>query len=204
MVLRSSIGVIRAGAPLSRMALVGLVSLVLVVLAPVTASAVNPTITTITVSCDTTGKACGVLTVNNPVGGETVTLVLTAHQTGSAVFTSTGVTTTITLVDGQTEYPFCITVPTQYLDTSVYNTLRIEVQSASAGIQGTDTKTLSFTCTEPPTVVPESRLPILLPLSAIFVAAALGIVLNRRRSLVWRSPDSGHTGRGPDAQGRSR
>ena len=126
-------------------------------------------ITDISVTCGDDNNACGVVTVENPVGGATITLTLTVHQPGDAEFTDTGITTTITLVDGVTEYDYCIAVPAEYANKAVYNTRRIEVASTSgATFTGTTTKSASFDCeggtqetpTVTETVIVETETPV--------------------------------------------
>ena len=102
-------------------------------------------ITSITASCTGQGNADGVLTVSGAMTGQTVTLVLTAHKPSESTFTSTGVTKTIALIDGQSTYSFSLAIPTMYQDSSVYNTLRIEV-AASTLTDGNTTKSVSFSC----------------------------------------------------------
>jgi len=120
-----------------------------------TPSSATPKITSITADC--TGN--GTITVNNAVTGATITLVLTFKSPGDSTFTATNNTTTITLVAGQTSFPFTIDTTTGVPSSA--NTVRVEVQSTSIPVDGTDTKSVSFgpcgtapTATATNTVVP--------------------------------------------------
>jgi len=107
----------------------------------VPASAQGPvTIESITADC----SGGGVLTVSSPVAGATVTLVVTYHVPGGgSTWTSTEQTATITLVDGQTDYPYTIDVVTGV--PAEANSIRVEVLGTSgATFNGTTTKSESF------------------------------------------------------------
>lgn len=111
----------------------------------------TPTITSIDADC----SGSGTLTVDNPVAGATITLVLTYKMPGKGnnEFVQTSNTTTVTLVAGQTSYPFTIDTTTGVPSNA--NTVRVEVKSTSIGVNGETTKSGSFgPCGAAPTVTP--------------------------------------------------
>jgi hypothetical protein len=125
----------------------------------------SQTIVSISENCSS-GVTTGTLTVNNPVAGDTVTLGVYAHQdpNGDGLWHYTGSSTTITMVSGQTTYPFTISsVPAAYSDGPVsgepgndskdadkngddYNSWRVQVKTASGTFAGRTTKSGSYDC----------------------------------------------------------
>src|SRR5579859_3105625 len=125
----------------------------------------SQTIVSISENCSS-GVTTGTLTVNNPVAGDTVTLGVYAHQdpNGDGVWHYTGGSTTITMMSGQTTYPFTISsVPAAYSDGPVsgepgndskdadgngddYNSWRVQVTNHSGTFAGLTTKSLSYKC----------------------------------------------------------
>lgn len=104
------------------------------------------TIVSISENC-TNGTTTGTLTVLNPVAGDTVTLEVYAHSIVTGDWVATGATDIITMVANQTTYSYSISnIPSQYLDTSVYNTLRVQVYSTTGTFAGTTTKGVSYVC----------------------------------------------------------
>jgi hypothetical protein len=89
-------------------------------------------------------SVCVQVTLNNPEAG-TIVLKLTGHTPGSSVFVDTGAPNQTLQVDAShTTYTICFGDVTQFVSGKGFNTLRVEVASASAGITGTDTKSRSF------------------------------------------------------------
>jgi hypothetical protein len=111
------------------------------------------TIVSITESCSG-GVTTGVLTVDNAVAGDTVTLEVYAHSPGSGLWVPTGSTETITMVADQSTYDFSLTVGTPYVPnsgTDLYNALRVQVLSTTGTFDGTTTKSDSYECSGPTT-----------------------------------------------------
>jgi cell division septation protein DedD len=107
-------------------------------------------------------KVCVTLTVENPVAG-TIILELTGHTPSSKVFVDTGARLRLTIVPGTTTYTGCFLNVSSFVEPD-FNTLRVEVASSDiAGLQGTETKSDSFspcTSTSPtPTPTPPGSPP---------------------------------------------
>jgi hypothetical protein len=109
-------------------------------------------------SIDTEGcagnKVCVTLTVDNPVAG-TITLKLTGHTPGSAIFVDLGARLTFTIVPGQTTYTDCFADVSAAIAGQDFNTLRVEFASSDIpNLQGTTVKSVSFPPCATPTPSP--------------------------------------------------
>jgi hypothetical protein len=116
----------------------------------------NITVTSLNGGCSAP-SVCVKVTVDNPQPG-TIELELTGHTPGDKPFVDTGAPhQTITLDASHTTYTACFGDVTQFVSDKGFNTLRVEVASASAGITGTDTKSNpSFSLCGTPTPTPSA------------------------------------------------
>jgi hypothetical protein len=107
----------------------------------------EPTISSITTQGCADNQVCVTLTVDNPVAG-TITLELTGHTPGSMDFVDTGARLEFTIVPGTTTYTACFTDVSSFIEPD-FNTLRVEFASSDIpDLQGTTTKSDSFSpCT---------------------------------------------------------
>src|SRR5215472_9830507 len=116
----------------------------------------EPTIAAIDTQGCADDRVCVTLTVDNPVAGS-ITLKLTGHTPGSSVFVDTGAELSFTIVPAQTTYTNCFEDVSSFIEPD-FNTLRVEFKSSDiANLNGTTTKSVSFSpCTSPtPTPTPK-------------------------------------------------
>ncbi|HEY1320509.1 MAG TPA: hypothetical protein VGF32_09700 [Streptosporangiaceae bacterium] len=108
----------------------------------------SPAITGIAIDSQACANVCFQLAVENPAAG-TITLKLNGHRPGPGDWVDTGAPhVTVTIVAGQATYRDCFGDVSSFIAGKGFNSLRVEVASSTVpGLDGTTTKSGSFTCT---------------------------------------------------------